>query len=135
MPLFLPTCEISDDAKTVPLPAPTLYQEIGSVLGKSLSAPRLNSLGEIEISANSGRVIFKGSTQKTSTFMVDKESMIQYLKARDCALVWVVLSEKSAWDGYSHAGGLARQSAVYVLGEDGNISGGHSVFKAEKERM
>jgi len=135
VPLFLPTCEISDDAKTVPLPAPTLYQEIGSVLGKSLSAPRLNSLGEIEISANSGRVIFKGSTQKTSTFMVDKESMIQYLKARDCALVWVVLSEKSAWDGYSHAGGLARQSAVYVLGEDGNISGGHSVFKAEKERM
>jgi hypothetical protein len=66
--------------------------------------------------------------------LVDEESMIHYLKAHDYALVWGVLSEKSAWDGDSHAGGLARQSAVYVLGEDGNISGGHSVFKAEKER-
>jgi hypothetical protein len=130
---FLPVCEISDDAKTVPLPAPTLYHELGDVLSESLSAPRLNSLGEMEICADSGRIIFKGSTHKGGTFMVDEESMIQYLKAHDYALVWGVLSEKSTWDGYSHAGGLARQSAVYVLGEDGNISGGHSVFKAEKE--
>ncbi|MCC7682778.1 ATP-binding protein [Janthinobacterium sp. FW305-128] len=133
---FLPVCEISDDAKTVPLPAPTLYQEIGNVLGESLSAPLLKSLGEIEISANSGsgRIIFKGSTHKGATFMVDEESIIQFLKAKDYALVWGVLSEKSAWDGHTHAGGLARQSAVYVLGEDGNILGDHTVFKATKER-
>jgi energy-coupling factor transporter ATP-binding protein EcfA2 len=131
---FLPVCEISDDAKTVPLPAPTLHQEIGDVLSESLSAPRLNSQGEIEISTNSGRTIFKGSTHKGGTFMVEEEAMIQYLKSHDYALVWGVLSEKSAWDGDSHAGGLARQSAVYVLGEDGNISGGHSVFMTSKER-
>lgn len=133
--LFLPVCEISDDAKTVPLPAPTLYHEIGDVLGEPLSAPRLNSLREMEVSANSGRIIFKGSTHKDRTFRVDEESIIQYLKAHDYALVWAVLSEKSAWDGYSHAAGLARQSAVYVFGEDGNISGGHSVFVATKERI
>jgi energy-coupling factor transporter ATP-binding protein EcfA2 len=131
---FFPVCEISDDAKTVPLPAPTLYHELGDVLRESLSAPRLNSLGEVEISDNSGRIIFKGSTYKDGTFMVDEKSIIQYLKAHEYALVWCVLSEKMAWDGYSHAGGMARQSAVYTLGEDGNISGGHSVFKAEKER-
>lgn len=131
---FLPVCEISDDAKTVPLPAPTLYKEMSDVLGKSLSAPRLNSLGEIEINADSGLTVFKSSTHKGGTFMVDEESMIQYLMAQDCALVWGVLSEKSAWDGHSHAGGLARQSAVYVLGEDGSIAGGHSVFVASEEK-
>ena len=131
---FLPVCEISDDAKTVPLPAPTFYREMGYVLGESLSAPRLNSLRDIEISTNNGRIVFKGSTHKDGTFMVDEEAIIKYLKAHDYALVWGVLSEKSAWDGHSHAGGLARQSAVYVLGEDRGIAGGHSVFIATEER-
>lgn len=131
---FLPVCEISDDAKTVPLPAPILYKEMFDVLGEPLSAPRLNALGEIEIISDSGRTVFKGSTRKDGTFMVDEESMIRYLKARGYALVWGVLSEKSAWDGNSHAGGLARQSAVYVFGEDGSIVGGHSVSVANEER-
>lgn len=105
-----------------------------NVLGESPSAPLSKSLGEIEITANSGRIVFKASTHKGATFIVDEESMIQFLNAKDYALVWGVLSEKSAWDGHIHAGGLARQSAVYVLGEDGGISGGQLVFNATKGR-
>ena len=132
---FLPVCDISDDTKKVPLPAPTLYREIGDLLGEPLSAPRLNSLGEMEISASNGRIIFKGSTHDSGTLMVDEESMIQYLSTHGYTLVWGVLSEKSAWDGDSHAGGLARQSAVYVLKKDGDIGGGHTVFVVSKQRQ
>ena len=132
---FLPVCEISEDAKKMLLPAPSLYHEIGALLGEPLSAPRLNSLGEMEISANNGRIIFKSSTHSSHTIMVDEESMIQYLSTHSYTLVWGVLSEKSAWDGDSHAGGLARQSAVYVLKKEGNIVGGNSVFVASSERQ
>jgi hypothetical protein len=131
---FLPVCEISDDAKTVPLPAPTLYKEMSDALGESVSAPRLTASGDVVISTDSGRTIFKSSTHKGGMFMVDEESIIRYLNAQERTLVWCVLSEKSAWDGHSHAGGLSRQSAVYVLGEDGGIVGGQSVFIATKDR-
>jgi hypothetical protein len=131
---FLPVCEISDDAKTVPLPAPTLYKEMSEALGESLSAPRLSASGDVVIGADSGRTVFKSSTHKGGMLMVDEESIVRYLKAQECTLVWCVLSEKSAWDGNSHAGGLSRQSAVYVLGQDGGIVGGQSVRISTKDR-
>ncbi|MCY1455030.1 hypothetical protein D9M71_721350 [compost metagenome] len=59
--------------------------------------------------------------------MVDAVVMSEYLAARDLCVVWGVLSEKSAWDGHSHVGGISNQSAVYLLEEDGSISGGHTM--------
>lgn len=129
---FLPVCAISNDVKTIPLLAPSLYKEMSAVLDIPLSAPRLNTQGEVEIISDNGRTVFKGSIYKSGTFIVDKELMIRYLKASGYTLVWCVLSEKSAWDGSNHAGGIAHQSALYELREDGSIVGKHTVFKATK---
>lgn len=126
---FLPVCEISNESKHVLLPAPTLHHELGAMLDSPLSAPRLTSAGLMEISDCDGHCIFRGSTQNGRVLMVDQELMMLYLSKHNYALVWAVLSEKSAWDGSNHVGGLARQSAVYVLDNDGNISGGHSVYQ------
>ena len=72
-----------------------------------------------------------GSTQGQRVLVVDQIAMLQYLLEKNYALVWAVLSEKSAWNGTAHAGGISRQSAVYVLADDGEISGGHTVTKTE----
>ena len=128
---FLPVCEISKESKHVQLPAPTLHRGIGEVLGAPLSAPQLTASGSVEIHSNDGRCIFMGSTQGQRVLVVDQIAMLQYLLEKNYALVWAVLSEKSAWNGTAHAGGISRQSAVYVLADDGEISGGHTVTKTE----
>lgn len=81
----------------------------------------------MEIHDRDGRCIFRGSTQDGRLLVVNKMAIMQYLAKHDYALVWAVLSEKSAWNGLIHVGGLARQSAVYLLDDHGNISGGHAV--------
>jgi hypothetical protein len=128
---FFPVCEISNEEKHVLLPAPSLHRELGTVLGDPLSAPRLTSSGSMEIHSRDGRCIFRGSTQDGRVLVVDASAMRQYLATHKYALVWAVLSEKSAWDGSAHAGGLSRQSAVYVMDEQGNISGGPSCEKKD----
>ncbi|MDO8778035.1 MAG: hypothetical protein Q7K57_56830 [Burkholderiaceae bacterium] len=124
---FLPVCEISNESKHVLLPAPTLHRELGAALDAPLSAPRLTSTGLMEIHDDDGRCVFRGSTQDGRLLVVDQTVIMQYLAKNNYALVWAVLSEKSAWNGSTHVGGLARQSAVYVLDDHGNISGGHAV--------
>lgn len=129
---FLPICEISNESKNVLLPAPTLYRELGAALDAPLSAPRLTSTGLMEISDSNGHCIFRGATQGGRVLMVDQESIMRYLTKHNYALVWAMLSEKMVWNGSSRKGDSARQSAVYVLGDDGDISGGHSVYKGPK---
>jgi hypothetical protein len=125
--LFLPVCEISNESKHVLLPAPTLHRELGATLDAPLSAPRLTSAGLMEIHDRNGRCVFRSFTQDGRWLMVDQMAIMPYLAKHNYALVWAVLSEKSAWNGSIHVGGLARQSAVYVLDDHGNISGGHAV--------
>ncbi len=128
---YLPVCEISDDDRNVLLPAPSLHKDLGVALGHRLSAPTLTASGLVEIRDQSGRCVIKASAQQRSVLMIDEAVLIQYLTARDLALVWAVLSEKSAWNGSTHVGGLAHQSAVYVLEVNGRISGGHTVGSKE----
>jgi hypothetical protein len=128
---FLPCCEISNDSKHVQLPAPTLHKELGEVLGEKLSAPRLVQSGSMEICGQDGRCVFLGSTTGGRVLVVDQTAISKYVVKKDCALVWAVLSEKSAWNGSAHVGGLARQSAVYVMDDDGSISGGLTFNKNE----
>lgn len=129
--MYLPVCEISDDDRSVLLPAPSLHRDLGAVLGHPLSAPTLTSSGFMEILDSSGRCVVKASAQKGAVLMMDRVVLMQYLAARGLSLVWAVLSEKSAWDGSNHVGGVANQSAVYVLESDGGISGGHTVGNKE----
>lgn len=129
--LYLPVCEISDDDRVVLLPAPSLHRDLGAVLGHTLSAPTLTTSGFMEIFDPSGRCVVKASAQKGAVLMMDQMVLMQYLAARGLSLAWAVLSEKSAWDGSNHVGGLANQSAVYVLGDDARISGGHTVGNKE----
>lgn len=126
---FLPSCEISKDSKHVQLPAPTLYRGLEEVMGASLSAPILSPNGAMEIYSKDESCIFMGSTQGGRVLVVDLVVMQRYLAKKDFAVVWAVLSEKSAWDGSHHVGGLSLQSAVYILSEDGTIKGGHTVKK------
>jgi len=124
---YLPVCEISDDNRHVLLPAPSFHQDLGAVLGHPLSAPTLDASGLMEILDHSGRCIVKASTKQGAVLMIDETVLLKYLNTRGLALVWAVLSEKSAFDGSNHVGGMADQSAVYVLGEDGCISGEHTI--------
>jgi len=126
---FLPVCEISNESKHVLLPAPTLHRELGAASGDPLSAPRLTSNGSMEIHSRDGRSIFKGSSQDGRVLVVDQMVMLQYLVKQNYALVWAVLSEKSAWNGSTHIGGISLQSAVYVMDDHGQITGGHTVQK------
>lgn len=128
---YLSVCEISDDDRHVLLPAPSLHRDLGTVLGHPLSAPTLTAGGLMEILDYSGRCVVKASAQHGAVLMIDEEVLMQYLRARGLVLVWAVLSEKSAWDGSNHVGGMADQSAVYVLDDDGRISGGHTVGNKE----
>lgn len=128
---YLPVCEVSDDDRHVLLPAPSLHRDLGVALGHPLSAPMLTASGSMEIHDNTGRCIVKASAQKGAVLMIDETVVMQYLRARDLTLVWAVLSEKSAWDGANHVGGLVNQSAVYVLEADGRISGGHTIGNRE----
>ncbi|MES2386268.1 MAG: hypothetical protein V4593_17115 [Pseudomonadota bacterium] len=128
---YLPVCEISDDDRNVLLPAPSLHKDLGVALGHPLSAPTLTATGFMEILDQSGRCVVKGSAQQRSVLMIDETVLMQYLTARSLALVWAVLSEKSAWNGSMHVGGLSNQSAVYVMEVDGRISGGHTVGRKE----
>lgn len=128
---YLPVCEISDDDRQVLLPAPSLHRDLGVVLGYPLSAPSLTASGLMEILDQSGRCVVKASANKGAVLVIDEAVLMQYLTVRNFSLVWGVLSEKSAWNGSNHVGGLADQSAVYVLGSDGCISGGHTVGKKE----
>lgn len=128
---YLPVCEISDDDRSVLLPAPSLHRDLGAVLGHPLSAPTLTTSGFMEILDSSGRCVVKASAQKGAVLMMDQSVLMHYLAVRGMSLVWAVLSEKSAWDGFTHVGGLANQSAVYVLERDGRISGGHTVGHKE----
>lgn len=128
---YLPVCEVSDDDRHVLLPAPSLHRDLGVALGHPLSAPMLTASGSMEIHDNTGRCIVKASAQKGAVLMIDETVVMQYLRARDLTLVWAVLSEKSAWDGANHVGGLVNQSAIYVLEADGRISGGHTVGNKE----
>lgn len=125
--LYLPVCEISDDDRLVLLPAPSFHRDLGVVLGRPLSAPTGAADGTIEILESSGRCVVKSSAQEAPVLMVDEKALQQFLRAKKLTLVWAVLSEKSAWNGAKHVGGLANQSAVYVLGDDGCVSGGHTV--------
>lgn len=124
---YLPVCEVSDDDRRVLLPAPTLHRELSAILGQSLSAPKLTAKGSMEIHDQTGLCIIKASTQVEAILMIDQSVLMKYLSAQDLALVWAVISEKSAWNTTMHVGGLANQSAVYVLHEDGIVSGGHTV--------
>lgn len=128
---YLPVCEVSDDDRHVLLPAPSLHRDLGVALGHPLSAPMLTASGSMEIHDNTGRCIVKASAQKGAVLMIDETVVMQYLRARDLTLVWAVLSEKSAWDGANHVGGLVNQSAVYVLEADGRISGEHTIGNRE----
>ena len=124
---YLPVCEISDDHRNVLLPAPSFHRDLGTVLGHPLSAPTLAADGFANIFDDTGRCIVKGSVQQGTVLMIDEATLMTYLKVQNLTLVWGVLSEKSAWDGSDHIGGLADQSAVYVLGKNGQISGGHTI--------
>ena len=124
---YLPVCEISDDDRSFTLPAPSLHRDLGEALGHPLAAPRLTGAGFMEILDNSGRCVIKATAQSGPVLMIDEKVLMQYLTARGLVLVWAVLSEKSAWNGSKHVGGLANQSAAYVLEVDGRISGGHTV--------
>ncbi len=125
--VYLPVCEISDDERRVLLPAPSLHRDLGAVLGHPLSAPTLTASGFMEIHDKSGRCVVKASGQFDAVLAIDEGVLSQYLRTRSLTLVWAVLSEKSAWDGSSHVGGMANQSAVYLLEDNGQISGGHTV--------
>lgn len=124
---YLPVCEISEDDWRVPLLAPSLHRDLGNVLGSPLSAPNLTQQGGMEIHDASGRCIVKSSTHGATVLMVDEEVLMHYLKARNLKVVWAVLSQKSAWDGHRHVGGLATQSAAYKFADDGAVSGGLTV--------
>lgn len=124
---FFPVCEISGDDRRVLLPAPSLHRGLGAVLGQPLSAPSLISSESIEIFDHAGRCVVKSCAENDALLMVDEAVLMKYLTEQGLILVWAVLSEKSAWDGSNHVGGLANQSAVYVLETDGSISGGHTV--------
>lgn len=126
---FLPVCEVSNESKHILLPAPTLHRELGAASGDPLSAPRLTSNGSMEIHSSDGRCIFRGSSQDGRVLVVDQMAMLQYLVKQNYALVWAVLSEKSAWNGSTHIGGISLQSAVYVMDDHGQITGGHTVQK------
>ena len=126
---FLPVCEISNESKHVLLPAPTLHRGLGAALGQPLSAPRLTSNGSMEIHSSDGRCIFRGSSQGGRVLVVDQMAMLQYLAKQNYALVWAVLSERSAWNGSAHVGGISLQSSVYVMDDHGQITGGHTVKK------
>ena len=126
---FLPVCEISNESKHVLLPAPTLHRGLGAALGDPLSAPRLTSNGSMEIHSRDGRCIFRGSSQGGRVLVVDQMAMLHYLAKQNYALVWAVLSEKSAWNGSVHVGGISLQSSVYVMDDHGQITGGHTVKK------
>lgn len=128
---YFPVCEISDEDRHVLLPAPSFHRDLGAVLGHPLSAPTLTTNGHMEILDQSGRCIVKSSAHKGAVLMIDEAALQQYLSARSLVVVWVVLSEKSAWNGSKHVGGLASQSAVYVLDDKGHISGGHTVGRKE----
>jgi hypothetical protein len=130
--LFLPVCEISADACHVSLPAPTLHRELGAVLGSPLSAPQYSDDGSVRIYGRDMRCMFKGSTQGAPYLIVNEEAMRKYLRANSCALVWGVLSEKSAWNGGNHVGGLAHQNAVYILDSEGHITGGRTLRQVDQ---
>ena len=129
---FLPVCEMSNDSKHVQLPAPTLYSGISEVLNSQLSAPRLVSGGSMEIQGEDGRCLILGSTEGRRVLVVDQTTMLRYLAEKNYALVWAVLSEKSAWNGSAHVGGRSRQSAVYVLDDGGAITGGPTFNKTAR---
>lgn len=130
---YLPVCEISDDDRQILLPAPSLHRALGVLLGHPLSASTLTGSGCMEIHDNTGRCIVKASAQKKgAVLMIEEAVLMQYLRERDLTLVWAVLSEKSAWNGSNHVGGLTNQSSVYMLDDDGSISGGHTVGKKEQ---
>lgn len=124
---FFPVCEILGDDRRVLLPAPSLHRGLGAVLGHPLSAPLIISSESIEIFDHSGCCIVKTYAQNDALLIVDEAALVKYLTEQGLTLVWAVLSEKSAWNGSNHVGGLANQSAVYVLAPDGSISGGHTV--------
>lgn len=132
---YLPVCEISDDDRSVMLPAPSLYHDLGKVLGTPLAAPRLAETGFMEIADHAGRCVIKACGRSGPVLLIDEEVLERYLIARGLVLVWTVLSEKSAWNGAKHVGGLANQSAVYVLGSEGRISGGHTVGHKESAEV
>lgn len=129
--LFFPVCEISNDSRRVLLPAPSLHRGMGSVLGHPLSAPRLTSSGLMEMYDSHGRCMVKGTARKGSVLMIDRSLLMKYLEKNDYSLVWAVLSEKSAWNGSEHVGGIALQSAIYVMDGNGGVSGGNTVRKVE----
>lgn len=124
---YLPVCEISDDDRSVMLPAPSLHRDLGQMFGKPLTAPRLTETGFMEIFDQSGRCVIKACGRSGPVLLIDEVVLEKYLTARGLVLAWAVLSEKSAWNGSMHVGGLANQSAVYVLERNGRISGGHAV--------
>ncbi|MDT8989965.1 hypothetical protein RQP54_03735 [Curvibacter sp. APW13] len=124
---YLPVCEISDDDRSVMLPAPSLHRDLGQMFGKPLTAPRLTETGFMEIFDQSGRCVIKACGRSGPVLLIDEVVLEKYLTARGLVLVWAVLSEKSAWNGSKHVGGLAHQCAVYVLESEGRISGGHTV--------
>jgi hypothetical protein len=122
--LFFPVCEVSNDAQRTLLPAPTLHRDLGAALGNPLSAPYYDADGSVRIDDASGNCIFKATADSTEQLVVSADAMRRYLVARNSTLVWAVLSEKSAWNGLIHEGGLvSHQNGVYVLGNDGKISG------------
>lgn len=83
----------------------------------------------MEIHSRDGRCIFRGSSQGGRVLVVDQMAMLHYLAKQNYALVWAVLSEKSAWNGSVHVGGISLQSSVYVMDDHGQITGGHTVKK------
>jgi hypothetical protein len=125
--LFFPVCEVSNDARCTLLPAPTLHRDIGAALGHALSAPHYDADGSVRIDDWGGNCIFKAAADGTDQLVVSADAMRRYLVAQNSTLVWAVLSEKSAWNGASHVGGLCHQNGVYVLGDNGTISGGLTV--------
>jgi hypothetical protein len=123
---YLPVCDISDDDRRILLPAPSLHKALGEVLGHPLSAPTLGVGGFMEIHDRTGCCIIKASIKQGAVLMIDESVLTTFLKAKKLTLVWAVLSEKTAWDGAHHVGGMNNQSAVYVLRQKGKITGGHT---------
>jgi hypothetical protein len=128
---FLPACELADDSKKILLPAPTLLSQLSDLINDHLSSPKLMPDGSMQIQDSSGQCVVVGSRQSGAVLMIDQTVLMKYLEVQSCGLVWAVLSEKSAWNGSHHVGGLARQGAVYVLESDGKISGSLTIGKNE----
>jgi NACHT domain len=124
--VFAPVCRTHDDQHedsiTVTLPAPTLHTQMSELLG-GLSIPHFADGQSISILDLANDVVFQGGVKK-SKLLVNKVAMRKWLYAYRCTLIWCAISEKSAWDGRSHIGGISNQSAVYVLNPNGEIEGG-----------